>query len=189
LGKAEKNFIEVLRSITRVEERTFPWLKNTFDTKDPPISRIFTTLNGDFAGLLGKRESRLRPDAFLPDLNCLLEFDEVQHFTDQRATALSLYPRNATLGFDREDYITLCKRHGGSAKEKGAAGYRRPTSEFPFLGGRHCQRALFDTLRDLLPLRNGLSPTLRIPEFEVLDCNDLRARILQLLAVHTPLSY
>jgi hypothetical protein len=181
LGKAEKNFIEVVRSVTRVEERTFPWLINTFDTKDAPIARIFTALNGDFLGLFGKRETRLRPDAFLPDLNCLLEFDEVQHFTDQRASALSLYPREATLGFDREDYISLCKRHGFSAKEKGAAGYRRPTSEFPFLGGRHCQRALFDTLRDLLPLRNGLSPTIRIPEFEVLGGVDLRAKISQLL--------
>ena len=180
MGQAEKNFIEVVRSITRVEERTFPWLKNTFDTSDAPIAKIFTELNGDFLGLTAKKESKLRPDAFLPDINCLLEFDEVQHFTDQRALALSLYPTEVTLGFNRENYIRLCKRYGQKATDKGAAGYRRPTSEFPFVGGRHCQRALFDTLRDILPLRNGLSPTVRIPEFEALDGNVLRAKLSQL---------
>jgi hypothetical protein len=181
LGQAEKQFIELVRSITQVEARTFPWLMNTFDVDDAPVANVFTALNGDAVGLRGKRESKLRPDAFLPDLNCLLEFDEVQHFTQQRELALSLYPLGVSLGYDRQYYISLCKEHGNHADSKGAAGYRRPTSEFPFVGGRHCQRALFDTLRDLLPLRNGLSPTIRVPEFEMHDVNDLRAKLGRIL--------
>jgi hypothetical protein len=169
VGSAERNFIGTLQSITRVEARTFPWLTNTFDPDDKEVAAVFRALDGNLSGLQSKRESKLRPDAFLPDLNCILEFDEVQHFTSQRETALSLYPAELKLGFDRAHYISLCRKHRDAAMKKGAAGFRRPTAEFPFLGGRHCQRALFDTLRDILPLRNGLSPTIRIAEIDVLN--------------------
>jgi hypothetical protein len=181
VGKSEKIFIELLRSITRVEPRTFPWLKNTFQIDDTPIKKVFFALNGDLQGLASKREMNLRPDAFLPDLNCILEFDEMQHFTREREVSLSLYPNDISLGFDRLDYISLCKKFGAVAIAKGAAGYRRQTAEFPFVGGRHCQRALFDTLRDLLPLRNGLGPTIRIPETEMQDSIALKAKISRML--------
>ncbi|MDM7933427.1 hypothetical protein [Tabrizicola sp.] len=181
MGQSEKIFIDLLRSLTRVEPRTFPWLINKFGADDIPIKNVFSALNGDLQGLAGKKEMKLRPDAFLPDLNCLIEFDEVQHFTSQREIALSLYPDGLSFGYERDSYISLCKRYGTIAAKKGAAGYRRPTAEFPFVGGRHFQRAFFDTLRDILPLRNGLSPTIRIPEFEMLNKGALMEKISRLV--------
>ncbi|NJM83492.1 MAG: hypothetical protein HC844_14365 [Tabrizicola sp.] len=181
MGKSEKIFIELVRSFTRVEPRTFPWLRNTFKTDDEQIKNVFFALNGDLQGLASKREVNLRPDAFLPDLNCILEFDEMQHFTKQRELSLSLYPDQVSLGYDRSYYMSLCIRFCDAAKAKGAAGYRRPTAEFPFIGGRHCQRAFFDTLRDIIPLRNGLAPTIRIPEIEIRDVTALREKISRML--------
>jgi hypothetical protein len=181
VGRSEKTFIELVRSLTRVEHRTFPWLKNTFQFEDKQIKTVFSALNGDLQGLASKRAVSLRPDAFLPDLNCILEFDEMQHFTTQREITLSLYPDQFELGYDRFYYISLCKDFGETAKAKGATGYRRPTAEFPFAGGRHCQRALFDSLRDILPVRNGLSPTIRIPEIEMLNVDALREKISSIL--------
>jgi hypothetical protein len=179
VGSAERNFIGMVQSITRVEARTFAWLTNTFDPDDEDISAVFRALGGDLSGLQSKRESKLRPDAFLPDLNCILEFDEVQHFTRQREIALSLYPAELKLGFDRAYYMSLCQMHQDAAMRKGAAGFRRPTAEFPFLGGRHCQRALFDTLRDILPLRNGLSPTIRISEIDLVKLGDAKSALAE----------
>ena len=71
------------------------------------------------------------------------------------------------LDFDLERYRELCRVNASVALKKGAGGYRRSTQEFPFPGGRHAQRALFDAMRDLLPVKHGLNPTIRISEFDV----------------------
>jgi hypothetical protein len=186
MGIAEDNFMNLVRSITKVEVRTFPWLTNCFDFRHADIAAIFDSLNGDRLGLESKRETKLKPDAFLPELNCILEFDEAQHFTKQRELALSLYPTKLNLGFDRFHYISLCQKNQLLAAKKGAAGFRRPTADFPFAGGRHCQRAMFDTLRDILPIHNGLSPTRRVAEYDIIQLKDpelKRAEVLRMLGL------
>ena len=164
--EAETLFLALVKSVTHVEFPTFPWLTNIFDPIDEDIRPIFSALDGDFSGMNFKSVSKLRPDAYLPALNCILEFDEAQHFTIQRKISLTAYPPGIHLGYDRQHYISLCQIHHDSASKKGPPGFRKPTKDFPFSGGRHSQRALFDSFRDILPLRNGLSPTIRISEFD-----------------------
>ena len=75
--------------------------------------------------------------------------------------------RETRVGFDLDKYKSRCTQNAAAALRKGAVGYRKPKSEFPFQNGRATQRALFDACRDLLPHRYGLNPTVRISEFEV----------------------
>jgi hypothetical protein len=75
--------------------------------------------------------------------------------------------RDDPIGFDLERYRELCCANSPLPLKKGTGGYRRSTLEFPFPGGRHAQRALFDAMRDLLPAKHGLAPTVRISEFDV----------------------
>jgi hypothetical protein len=128
---------------------------------------VFAALNGSRPGLAAKRAQRLTPDAYLPSpYNCLVEYDEEQHFTTWKQTALSHYPANFEYGFDIAHWLALCKVHWREAEEKGPAGYRKPTKDFPFANGRHAQRAWLDSFRDFLPVLYGLNPTIRVAQFE-----------------------
>jgi hypothetical protein len=155
----------------RIERnRRFPWLLNKVDLYDPVyrhLAAVFRALDGDDAALRRKRPQSLRPDFFLPDQNCILEFDELQHFTPFRGKSLLYYPLDVPLGFDLARYQAHCADHADRATGKGAAGYRKPKAEFPFEGGRHAQRAFFDAYRDLLPALHELAPTRRIAEFDI----------------------
>ena len=71
------------------------------------------------------------------------------------------------MGFDSDRYIQWCDQHGKNALKKGAIGYRKPVKEFPWQPGRAAQRAFFDLLKDVLPTRYGLAPTIRFAEFEM----------------------
>jgi hypothetical protein len=89
--------------------------------------------------------------------------------TDARLTA-SLSPvwtANGGLYPQGSDSFDVAGVLAPLAMSKGTGGYRRSTQEFPFPGGRHAQRALFDITRDLLPVRHGLRPTIRTSEFDV----------------------
>jgi hypothetical protein len=104
---------ELLRQRSRVVKRetTFPWLTvPSPDQMDKPISSIYQALQimrgySSFASF-GKS---LCCDFFLPDERLIIEYDERQHFTLQRAKALELYPLDLPLGFDREEWITSCQ--------------------------------------------------------------------------------
>ena len=77
----------------------------------------------------------------------IVEFDESQHFTAPRKKALSLYPKDLKLGFDRDRWQDLCdieNKHDG---------------EPPF---RDEQRAWYDALRDFAPVLLGIKPTIRL---------------------------
>jgi hypothetical protein len=50
------------------------------------------------------------------------------------------------LGFDLDEYLTLCRRWAATADRNRA---EQPASDFPFPGGGRAQRVL-DTVRDLL---------------------------------------
>lgn len=86
-------------------------------------------------------------DFFVPNPRFIVEFDESQHFTLLRKTALEHYPEKLELGFERKRWVALCERI--NAKDNDPL-YRDE------------QRAWYDTLRDFLPAIKGLRPTVRL---------------------------
>ena len=86
-------------------------------------------------------------DHFVPDPGFLVEFDESQHFTPLRESALSLYPESMPVGFDRNQWLARCREINARDNDP------------PF---RDEQRAWYDTLRDFLPTILPMLPTVRI---------------------------
>ena len=164
----EKKFFDLLDELKfKVERRKFNWLTNKIIPSEEELWRIFSILGGEAEAMQSKGSRRLTPDGYLPKFNCIIEFDELQHFTEFRLQTLLHYPADMYLGFDIESYRSWCDEYSIKALKKGPSGYRKPRPEFPFEGGRAAQRALFDTFRDLLPSRHGLNPTIRISEFQL----------------------
>jgi predicted amidohydrolase len=85
-------------------------------------------------------------DFYVPNPGFLVEFDESQHFTRAREIALSNYPENLPLGYNKEKWIRLCKR------------LNRKDNDPPY---RDEQRAWYDTLRDFAFIKLGI-PTVRL---------------------------
>ena len=149
---------------------TFSWLRNQHREADfgihfAAIEGIFESLGGDCDAAAEKRGTMLKSDSYIGgEYNCILEFDEFQHFSSTRAQALLMLPLHIPLGFSRTQYLELCRIHSSKADQ-----YRRTkrTRDFDFDGGRTAQRAYFDCFRDLLPVLHGLRPTIRIAAFEV----------------------
>ena len=182
VGDTQRLIIDVLSDVLQQSAETsvsFYWLKNKHVEEDfrnyplninlfPVIQNIFRQLKGDQNGMESKGARTLKPDCYFGGkYNFIFEFDELQHFTSFKKTALLHYPRNLRYGFDLDQYIGYCDRFAVQAIKKGPAGYRKPKEEFPYENGRAAQRAFFDAFRDLLPAVQGLKPTLRISEFEV----------------------
>jgi hypothetical protein len=120
------------------------------------LSAIYRSLQGyrgqpDFV-----RARTLRAcDFFIPDPGFIVEFDETQHFTLARRLALSLYPRDMKLGFDKARWMALCKRIGAR-------------DNHPLY--RDEQRAWCDTLRDFAPALLGMRQTLRLHSRDLVWC-------------------
>ncbi len=168
----ETAMVRTVREVLRVDVKNgaqFDWLINKhhqeqFGEYFLMIEKLFSDLGGDVLRNRAKRSMRLTSDAFIGGgYKCILEFDEIQHFSTARLATLRSIPENYPLGFDRSEYINLCRDHCVSADS-----YResKTTVDFPFRGGRTAQRAYFDLFRDLLPPIFGLNPTVRIHEFE-----------------------
>jgi hypothetical protein len=121
-----------------------------FDTSQfsPKISEIFTAIQRE-RGFTDFVRAATVPacDYFVPQPGMILEFDESQHFTPLRRLALSRYPSALPLGFDREEWIDLCRRIGAHDNDP---------------ADRDEQRAWYDTLRDFLPTILNLHPTVRL---------------------------
>lgn len=173
MGVAEQTFFELIGSVGIEVERKpkFSWLINKVLPDDTvpndTLWKMFQSLGGYEEGMRLKKVLSLPLDGYVPKRNCLIEFDEIQHFTTYRKITLDHYPKDATVRFNIDTYRSWCERHAEKAYEKGAQGYRAPKKEFPFEGGRAAQRALFDACKDLLPPTKGLSPTIRVSEFQV----------------------
>jgi hypothetical protein len=124
-------------------EAKFPWL--TVPLPDQMDGTILTIYQGvqrmrgysNFASF-GKP---LCCDFFVPAERLIIEYDERQHFTVQRAKSLELYPPDLALGFDRQEWLTTCRTI-------------RATDPTPAY--RDEQRAFYDSLRDILAARNGV---------------------------------
>jgi hypothetical protein len=95
-------------------------------------------------------------DFFVPNPGFVVEFDESQHFTACRKLALSKYPSNLPLGFNKEKWSRLCNEIDARDNEPA---YRDE------------QRAWYDTLRDFVPVANGLKPTVRLAARDFVWCS------------------
>ena len=124
-------------------EAKFPWLTvSPSDQMDGTILAIYHALQG-MRGYLtfASFGTPLRCDFFVPAERLVIEYDERQHFTMQRAKSLELYPPDLALGFDRQEWLTACSTI-------------RATDPMPPY--RDEQRAFYDSLRDILAARNGV---------------------------------
>ncbi len=149
-----------------------PWLTrqghlNAIVTAAAPVpvidalATIFQELGGDERQLArNKAGNPSAPDLVVVGPGCVVELDELPHFTRRRAATLDRYPIDTPLAFEFDEYRELIARHHAAAELVLA---RDTTKEFPFPGGRQAQRAYGDALRDLLaPVFTGV-PVLRIP--------------------------
>jgi len=115
------------------------------------------------------RRSKLPPsDYYIKSLNCLVEFDESQHFTAPRNAALSLYPKKIKLGFNKKEWINKC------------SALNRKDNDPKF---RDEQRAWYDTLRDLLPGVFGMNPTVRVFAKDMVWCNESTESITRMFRI------
>jgi len=120
------------------------------------LARIHAALQ-DFRGHREFVRARTLPrcDYYVLKPGFVVELDESQHFTAPRRLALSLYPPDLALGFDRNRWMKMCK---DIAEEDNDPVYRDE------------QRAWYETLRDFAPALLGLRPTVRIRRTDTKWC-------------------
>lgn len=124
-------------------EVKFPWLVV------PPPEQMDGTILAIFEALEAMRGYStfaspgkfLRCDFVVPAQRLVIEYDERQHFTMQRAKSLELYPPELDLGFNPQEWLTTCY-------------VTRATDPTPPY--RDEQRAFYDSLRDILAASNGM---------------------------------
>lgn len=173
VGDKQKLITEIVSKVLNEQAQTskkFEWFinkhkKENFGKHFSTIDEIFKSLNGDIIANQTKRSVALECDAYFGgQYNFIFEFDELQHFSSSRLKTIENYPSGLKVNFDLANWKRLCQIH----KDK-ADNYRKnkTTTDFNFVGGRTAQRAYLDCFRDLLPEIQGLNPTLRINEFEV----------------------
>lgn len=173
IGDRQKLITEIVGSVLGQKpqlDKSFEWFVNKhtsdhFGKWHSTIDTIFRKLNGDSAANQNKRTQCLECDAYFGgEYNFIFEFDEYQHFSSARLKTLELYPPELKVNFSVDEWKSKCRMYKEQADK-----YRKSktTIDFNFSGGRTAQRAYLDCFRDLLPQQHGLSPTLRINEFEV----------------------
>lgn len=150
---------------------TFPWisqqghfrLPDTAATAAGHLHEILLALGGDAATYAASRSKPLPGDLLHEPTGTIIEVDEHQHFTSYRRTALDLYPTDTVLGFDLDQYRTLCRQTSGRADKyrasKEAKGFNRSS-------GRSRQRAYYDSLRDLSAPAMGKPAVIRVPAID-----------------------
>lgn len=122
------------------------------------LQAIFDELGGDAHVLADGRATGLPGDYVHEPTGALIEIDEHQHFTSFRLASLELYPPESPLGFDRAEYMRLCRRWRDKADR-----YRRSKEARCFgAGGRQRQRAYYDALRDLAAPVFGWPSVIRV---------------------------
>jgi hypothetical protein len=124
-------------------EAEFSWLVvPSKDQLKEPLASIFQALQEmrGFSNFAGAGRS-LRCDFYISQERLIVEYDERQHFTIQRAKALKLYSSDISLEFDRQEWIKTCNSIKASDPNP------------PY---RDEQRAFYDSLRDILAARNGV---------------------------------
>ena len=123
------------------------------------LGAIYARLKGDVSVLHAARANLLLPvDLMHEPTGTLIEIDESPHFTSFRLATLELYPADAKVGFDLEEYEDLCRawcsRTDGVDRGLAAKGFG--------FGGLQRERAYHDALRDLATPAMGHPPLIRI---------------------------
>jgi hypothetical protein len=145
-GKMQKYFLIKLlkqRFGCVMTEAKFDWLEV------PDRVSKNSVLNGIYETLASIRNYKdfstsgysLACDFFVPSKNLIIEYDERQHFTEQRAESLAHYPPDLNLGFDKDKWYEACENI-------------KATDNDPIY--RDEQRAFYDSVRDILAARNGM---------------------------------
>jgi len=146
-GKMQKLFLMKLlekRFGCVMTEARFDWLQVPDPvSKDGVLDGIYENL----ASIRGCEKFStsgysLACDFFIPSKNLINEYDERQHFTEQRAESLAHYPPNLNLGFDKNKWCEACENI-------------KATDNDPEY--RDEQRAFYDSVRDILAARNGMT--------------------------------
>lgn len=146
-GKMQKDFLIKLlkqRFGRVITEAKFDWLKV------PDRVSKDSVLDGIYENLASIRDHynfstpgyKLACDFFIPSENLIIEYDEKQHFTEQRAESLAHYPPDLNLSFDKDKWYEACKNI-------------KATDNDPIY--RDEQRAFYDSVRDILATRNGMT--------------------------------
>lgn len=144
-----------------------PWLTQRGHLALPPsadaarlvLADIFTDLGGDPDVQATKRLTPLPGDFVHQPTRTFIEVDEFQHFTSYRLLTLEHYPTGVPMGFELEEYRTLCRQESARSDR-----YRATKAAVGFgAGGRQRQRAYHDALRDLTAPVMGHPPVIRVP--------------------------
>ncbi|MGB3460260.1 MAG: hypothetical protein WBB08_13430 [Halobacteriota archaeon] len=129
-------------------EAKFDWLVvPDYSSRDKVFKEIYDNLKAmrNYSGF-SNPGYKLACDFFIPSENLIIEYDENQHFTEQRAKALAYYPSDLNLSFDKDKWREACENI-------------KATDHDPLY--RYEQRAFYDSVRDILAARNGI-PLIRI---------------------------
>jgi hypothetical protein len=125
----------------------------------PVLAAIYAHLKGDVSVLHAARENLLLPVELVHEPSgTVIEVDESVHFTSSRLAALELYPGDAAVGFDVDEYEALCRAW---CARTDALSRGLPAKGFGF-GGVHRERAYHDALLDLAAPAMGHPPVVRI---------------------------
>ncbi len=123
------------------------------------LTAIYARLQGDVSVLRASRENLFLPvDLVHAPSRTLLAIDGPEHLTSSRLLTLDLYPAEAALGFELDEYRELCRAFAPSSD---ALSRGMPAKGFGF-GGVQRERAYHDALRDLATPAMGHPPLLRI---------------------------
>ena len=150
----------------------FPWPARPEVYAATPIGTTLERIHhalGDWRGHRDFIKSAQVPpcDFYVVDPPFILEFDESQHFSRARAITLEHYADTLPLGFSATRWLELCRNIDAVDDD--------PVD-------RDERRAWYDSLRDLVPLVNGLNPTVRLyagdHQWCSLDPDDCRDRAL-----------
>jgi hypothetical protein len=141
------------------KERRDPALVGPVTAALEPLGAIYARLKGDVSVLYAARENLLLPVELVHEpTGTVVEVDESPHFTSFRLTTLELYPPEAAVAFDLDEYKELCRTWSPSTD-----GLSRglPAKGFGF-GGVGRERAYHDALLDLATPAMGNPPVVRI---------------------------
>lgn len=123
------------------------------------LTAIYARLQGDVSVLRASRENLFLPvDLVHAPSRTLLAIDGPEHLTSSRLLTLDLYPAEAALGFELDEYRELCRAFAPSSDARSRG---MPAKGFGF-GGVQRERAYHDALRDLATPAMGHPPLLRI---------------------------
>jgi hypothetical protein len=123
------------------------------------LSAMYDQFGGDRAVLRSLRVNYLVTiDLIHEATGTVVELDESPHFTSFRRTTLDLYPADAALAFDLDEYRTLCDEWARESDK-----YERSFAAKGFrIGGRARERAYRDALLDLGAPAMKLPPVFRV---------------------------